>query len=228
MADKQALNGAYYGPAIPPPQPKQRSYHRPGRGSDFCCCGCLFSLICKLIFTAVFIIALAAFIFWLIVRPNKVKFHVTDASLTQFNFTGNNTLHYNLAVNITIRNPNKKIGVYYDRIEARALFEGARFDSKLLTKFYQGHKNTTVLNAAFVGQQLVVLESDAVSKFNDQKASGVFDIDVKLYLRIRFKLGAIKTGRFKPKVKCDVKVPLATNGTLLSSDFETKRCSIDY
>lgn len=230
MADKQApLNGAYYGPSIPPPQ---RSYYRPGRSSGCCCCGCLFNclfgLICKLIVTAVVIVGLACLIFWLIFRPSKVKFHVADASLTQFNLTANNTLHYNLAVNITVRNPNKKIGIYYDRIEARALFEDARFGSQFLTNFYQGHKNTTVLHALFEGQQLVVLDSDEVSKFNAQKTSGLFDIDVKLYLRIRFKLGPFKTGRFKPKVKCDVKLPLASDGTLLSGDFETKKCGVDY
>ncbi|GKV50596.1 hypothetical protein SLEP1_g57299 [Rubroshorea leprosula] len=116
MAEKHShLNGAYYGPAIPP----ARSYHRHGHGSGCGCC-CLLSFLIKLIVTAVVILGLAALIFWLIFRPNIVKFHVTDASLTQFNLTSDNNLHYNLALNITVRNPNKKIGIYYDRIEANA------------------------------------------------------------------------------------------------------------
>jgi len=226
MADQKAhLNGAYYGPSIPPPQ---RSYHSHGRSSGCGCCGCLFSLICKLIVTVVVIVGLVVLIFWLIYRPSKVKFHVTDASLTQFNFTTNDTLlNYNLALNITVRNPNKRIGIYYDRIDARAFYEDARFDSEELTKFYQGHKNTTVLNAVFKGEQVVVLDSDKLSKFNTQKTDGVFNIDVKLYLRIRFKLGAFKTGRFKPKIECDLKVPLTTNG-ISAGDFTTTKCDLDY
>ncbi|PPE02485.1 hypothetical protein GOBAR_DD00469 [Gossypium barbadense] len=188
MSDKQAhLNGAYYGPSIPPPT---RTYHRPGRGSG------------------------SVFIFWLIFRPNKVKFHVTDVQLTQFNLTSNNTLHYNLALNMTIRNPNRRIGIYYDRIEARAYYEDQRLDTETLTPFYQGHKNTSYLNPVFVGQQFVRLGADETSEFNEDRVNGVYDIDVKLYLRIRFKLGRVKTGRFKPRISCDLKVPLNTgNGS---------------
>ncbi|CAL9026318.1 unnamed protein product [Prunus brigantina] len=228
MSEKQAhLNGAYYGPSIPP---KSQAYHRHGRGSDplGCCCGCIFSLIFKLIMTAVVIVGLAFFIFWLIVRPNRIKFHVTDAHLTQFNFSNDNTLHYNLALNVTIRNPNKKIGVYYDRIEARAIYEDQRFSTfTSTTPFYQGHKTTNVVNPVFQGQQ-VIPDTKVLSKYNEQKSSGVYDIDVKLYLRVRFKFGLIKTGKFKPRIKCELKVPLTQNGSSSGGTFETTKCDVDY
>ena len=230
MADKAHLNGAYYGPSIPPPsRPKESSYYRPGRGDGFgcCLCSCLFSLICKIILLIVVAVGLAVFIFWLVVRPNVVKFHVTDAKLTQFNLTDKNNLLYNLALNITVRNPNKKIGVYYDRIEARAFYEGKRLDSKPLDPFYQGHKNTAVLSPVFSGQQFVLNAEDR-SEFNQEKGSGVYSIDVKLYLRIRFKISpGIKTWRFKPKVECDLKVPLAADGKSVVG-FERTKCDWDY
>ncbi|PON70088.1 Late embryogenesis abundant protein [Trema orientale] len=229
MADKAHLNGAYYGPSIPPPSQPKQSYHRPGRGGiGGCCCGCLFSLIFKLIFSVVFTLGLAALIFWLIFRPvNQIKFHVTDAKLTQFNFTDNNQLHYNLAVNITVRNPNKKIGVYYDRIEARASYEGQRFDAVPLEPFYQGHKNTAVLSPVFDGQQMIVLNTEDQAEFNKEKSSGLYSIDVKLYLRIRFKLGVIKTWRMKPKIECDLKVPLSADGKSTVGSFQTTKCDWD-
>ncbi|KAI4300567.1 hypothetical protein L6164_033932 [Bauhinia variegata] len=229
MAEKQHLNGAYYGPSIPPPS--SRSYHRPGRGDGCgclgCCCSCIcdciLGLICKLICTVVVIIGIAVFLFWLIVRPNEVKVHVTDASLTRFNYT-NNTLRYNLAFNMTIRNSNKRLGIYYDNIEARALYQDARFDSDDLTPFYQSHKTTNYLNHTFQGQQVLVLGSSETSEFNKEKSDGVYNVDVKLYLKIRFKLGLFKTGKFKPKVKCELKVPLKTNGTA----FEPTKCDWSY
>ncbi|GLT90095.1 hypothetical protein SLE2022_080470 [Rubroshorea leprosula] len=206
MAEKHShLNGAY---------------HRHGHGSGCGCC-CLLSFLIKLIVTAVIILGLAALIFWLIFRPNIVKFHVTDASLTQFNLTSDNNLHYNLALNITVRNPNKKIGIYYDRIEANAYYEDQRFATQQLTPFYQGHKNTSYLNPSFQGQKLVLLGADGVSEYNQEKNSGVYSIDVKLNLRVRFKLGKLKTWRFKPKIECDLKVPL--NGSA-----ETTKCKIDF
>ncbi|KAL1314085.1 hypothetical protein HN51_040823 [Arachis hypogaea] len=222
-ANQPQLNGAYYGPAIPP----SKSYHRPGRGGGGllgCCCGCIFSLIFKLILSIVIIIGIAIFIFWLIVRPNVVKVHVTDASLTQFNYSGN-TLNYNLTLNFSIRNPNKKLGIYYDYIEARALFQDSRFDSDLLPTFYQGHKNTTVLGHVFEGQQVVPLSTDQVSELNKENSKGVYDIRVKLYLKVRFKLGAIKTKKVKPKVTCDLQVPLTSSKGVSSSDiFQTTKC----
>lgn len=227
MAEKHPqLNGAYYGPSVPPP----KSYHRPGRGGGCdCCCGCIFSLICRLVITVIVVVGIAALVFWLIVRPNKVKFHVTDASLTEFNYT-NDTLHYHLALNITIRNPNRRLGIYYDNIEARALYQDARFDSENLTPFYMGHKTTHVVSTEFKGQNLISLGADQTSEYNKEKSSGVYDIDVKLYLRIRFKLGVFKTGKFKPKINCDLKVPLTANGTssAAADQFQITACDLDY
>ncbi|KAJ0028313.1 hypothetical protein Pint_36145 [Pistacia integerrima] len=225
MSDKQAhLNGAYYGPSIPP----TKQYHRPGRGAGCGCGCCLLSLLFKLIITVVFIVGLAALIIWLIFRPiNPIKFHVTDVSLTEFNLTSNNNLQYKLAVNITIRNPNKKIGVYYDRIEARVYYEGQRLDSNELTPFYQGHKNTSVLSTVFEGQQLLLGED--LQDFNKEKPTGIYSIDVKLYLKIRFKLSKfVKTPKFKPKIKCDLKVPMSNSNDTAPAGYKATKCDLDF
>ncbi|XVF76115.1 hypothetical protein PTKIN_Ptkin13bG0239800 [Pterospermum kingtungense] len=225
MADKQShLNGAYYGPSVPP---STRNYHRHGRGSGCGCGCCLLKFIFNIIITAVVVIGLAVLIFWLIFRPNRVKIHVTDVSLTEFNLTGN-TLYYNLAVNMTVRNPNKKIGIHYDRIEARAYYEGQRFDTEPLTPFYQGHKNTSFLNPVFSGQQYITLGADETSEFNQDTTSGTYSIDVKLYLRIRFKVGRVRTGKFKPKVSCDLKVPLNSANGSSAGSFKTTKCDWDF
>ncbi|KAK9921434.1 hypothetical protein M0R45_029943 [Rubus argutus] len=186
MSEKQAhLNGAYYGPSIPP---KRDSYQSVGRsGSSF-------------------------------MSPRPRSHNSTSGS--------NSTLYYNLSLNLTIRNPNKKLGIYYDSIEAGANYEGQRFSTKTLTPFYQGHKTTNVLNPVFSGQQLLV-GSNLQSEYDQQTTAGVYNIQMKLYLRIRFKFGRIKTGKFKPRVKCDLDVPLSKNGNSATT-FQTTRCKIDY
>ncbi|KAI5679632.1 hypothetical protein M9H77_00859 [Catharanthus roseus] len=229
------LNGAYYGPSIPPPK-NSKSYHRPGRGSSCnplgCCCGCLcnclWGCICQILISIIVAVAIIGVILFLIFRPNKVKFYATDAELTQFEFsTANNTLYYNLAVNMTIRNPNRRIGIYYDSIEARALYEGQRFHSVMLDPFYQGRKNTSELHPVFSGQHIVPLGSKEISNYNNDRSSNLYNIEVKLYLRIRLKLGWVKSPRIKPKIECDLQIPLDSNGRS-SGTFQTKRCGLDW
>ncbi|KAJ6698426.1 hypothetical protein OIU79_011856 [Salix purpurea] len=202
---KQApLNGASNGTSIPPPKHGRRS----GRGSRCGCC-CLLKFLLTVIFTVALLIGLFILIVWLIFRPiNRVKLHVTDVVLTQFNHT-DNILRFNLAANISIRNPNKKIGIHYDRIEAKAFYVDQRFGYQALTPFYQGHKNTSVLNVVFKGQQPLTLQGEDLTQFNQEKTSGLYSIALELSMRIRFKVGKVKTVRFRPKMDCDdLKIPL--------------------
>ncbi|CAI9097614.1 OLC1v1034085C1 [Oldenlandia corymbosa var. corymbosa] len=229
------LNGAYYGPSIPPPSKKS---YRPGRGGGSscnpfsCCCGCIAQCICNCVFqilcTLAVVLGVIILVLWLVFRPNKVKIHADDAALTQFEFSPtNNTLYYDLALNLTVRNPNKRIGIYYDTIEANALYQGQRFKTVNLDPFYQHHKNTTDLHLRFQGQQLIPLSSDQVSNYNNDKNSKVYGIDLKLNFRIRLKFWWFKSPKVKPKMECDLEVPLIANGTS-SGTFQSKRCYLDW
>ncbi|GAA0142588.1 hypothetical protein LIER_03451 [Lithospermum erythrorhizon] len=241
MTKQPHLNGAYYGPSIPPPP--TTTYHSPGRGGSCCCnpfsccCSCIFNCLCscilQIICTILVILALFTLLFWFIFRPNMLKFYTTNATLTQFNFnTNNNTLYYNLALNVTIRNPNKRIGIYYDAFELRGLYEGKRFGSTNVQPFYQGHKNSTFLeNVVLKGQSVLVLGDDGISEYNKDKDEEKYDVDLKIYLRLRFKVGLIKSSKFKPRINCGLKVPL-TSGNRTSSSydlkFESTKCGLDW
>ncbi|TKY61930.1 YLS9 protein [Spatholobus suberectus] len=227
MADKQPhLNGGYYGPAIPPAeQPRYRHHHG---GS---CCYCLFGIFWKILVALIVLVGLAILVFWLVVQPRSFKFYVTEADLTQFEYsTNNNTLQYNMVLNFTARNPNKKLSIYYDKVEALAFYEGARFANydviTHMNSFRQYKKSTSPMSAVFSGQQVLMLDNDQVSEFNKDKGAGVYDIYVKLYFRIRFRLGDVISSDYKPKVKCDLKVPLSKSGTLTL--FETTKCDVDF
>ncbi|RWR85244.1 NDR1/HIN1-Like protein 3-like protein [Cinnamomum micranthum f. kanehirae] len=217
------LNGAYYGPPIPPKQ----SYHRPGRGSGLCCgpC-CILSALLKLIITIIVVLGIIVLVLWLVLRPSKVKVYVENASLTQFNLT-DNTLYYNLTLDMSVRNPNKRVGIYYDRLEATAYYDENRFAYTTLPSFYQGHKNTSMLYPVFSGESVVALGSSGVADFNQDKSQGSFDIFVRVNLRIRFKVGPIKTNRYKPKFECDLKLPLSSDGST-ATGFTRTKCDIDF
>lgn len=79
----------------------------------------------------------------------------------------------------------------------------------------------------FKGQQFALLGANELSVLNSEKNLGVFDIHVKLNLQVRFKLGKFKTWRMKPKINCELKVPLSSNGISVVG-FETTKCDIGF
>ncbi|RID68062.1 hypothetical protein BRARA_C00247 [Brassica rapa] len=235
MGDRQPhLNGAYYGPSIPPPTKTSHSHGR--RGGGCCCLGdclgccgcCILSVIFNILIALAIVVGIAALIIWLIFRPNAIKFHVTDAKLTQFTLGTDNNLRYNLDLNFTIRNPNRRIGVYYDQIEVRGYYGDQRFGASNVSPFYQGHKNTTVVGTNIVGQSLVVLNGGDRGDFEEDVKSGIYRIDAKLRLKIRFKFGLIKSWKFKPKIRCDLKVPLSTSNATSEFQFQRTKCDVDF
>ena len=222
MADKQPhLNGAFYGPAVPPP-PKTYHHHAHRRG---CAC-CLLTTFLKLLVTIVVVVGIAVLILWFLFRPHKLTFDVTDAELTRFNISGNQ-LHYNLALNLTIRNPNKRIGVYYDVIEASPFYKDQRLNTQWLPPFYQGYKTTTVLSPHFDGQQIVFLAGDKLTEFNGETLAGIFNVDLRFRLQLRLKVGVVRIGKFKPKVNCELKVPLKSNANSFTF-LQATRCDFDF
>ncbi|KAH7512154.1 hypothetical protein FEM48_Zijuj12G0060400 [Ziziphus jujuba var. spinosa] len=72
------------------------------------------------------------------------------------------------SLNITIRNPNKRIGVYYRWIQDLFYYQRKMFSvlDFPYTQFYQGHKNTTIVNAVDEGQQFVIFEEEELNLYN--------------------------------------------------------------
>ncbi|KAM6592837.1 hypothetical protein CsatA_000540 [Cannabis sativa] len=206
---------------------------------DLChsCCVCGFVVIFCL--TILFLIAF--FIFSLIFLPQEPKFTITNASLTQFNLSTataansghNKLLIYKLSLNITLRNPNKKVGFYFDRVKVMANYSKKRFALVTLnntTPFYQGRKNTTILhNVVLEGQQTMSFKEKDDEQYKLEISSGVYSIDVKLALRLKIRFGKIKTGHLKPPtINCNnLKLPLLSsngnenNGVL---NFKSVKC----
>jgi len=194
-----------------------------GWGARICC-----TLCCLVVLFVITII-----VFWIIVSPSSVKFHVTDAILTEFNLTNNN-LYYNFKVNVTVRNPNNNIIVYYRRINAIAWYKDNDFSRISLTPFDQGHKNTTFLGPIeFKGNAIIKLGRQQLNEYSDETRLGIYkDLAADFDIRIRAKYGSFyKSGRFKPPVvQCRrLRVPLASssNGNSSSStfSFNPRRCS---
>ncbi|XP_059281466.1 NDR1/HIN1-like protein 3 [Lycium ferocissimum] len=194
----------------------------------FCCCNCIFSCVCACIFqilcAIIVIFGIIVLAIWLIWRPNKIYFHVADASLAKFDFSpSTNTLDYDLNLSFDIRNSNEKLGVHFDFIEAKTTFHHRRFATTNLESFYQEPRNTTTLHPVIKGQSAVEWGSSEKSDYEDEKKNGAFDIYTVFSMRIRLKSGWITTGELKFLVGCSLKVPLKSD-KISSSTFERTTC----
>ncbi|TKY44815.1 YLS9 protein [Spatholobus suberectus] len=186
-----------------------------------------YSCICCIGGTSVVMLVLSCMTLSLITifSSSSVKFHVTDASLAQFNLTSNNTLYYNFKVNITARNPSSNT-IVYSRIKAIAWYKDNDFGSVSLTPFDQGHKNTTFLQAVFAGHSVIKLKPKQLGEYKEETSVGIYnDLAVDLDLTIRAKFGRFRRRRFNPPfVQCRrLRVPLISNGKT-APPFSVTKC----
>ncbi|CAN6439054.1 unnamed protein product [Victoria cruziana] len=204
-------------------RPLPRYRHR-GRA----CCGicCLLKWLVKIIITIVIILAIAALIVWVVLRPNKLVFYAENAYVSRFNLTNASILSYDLKVDMSMRNPNKKVGVYYEDAEALASYEGQRFGWIDLPSFYQGHENTTMIYPAFSGKATVMAEGSVGNDFNRDSVKGLYRIEVKLKTNMKFKVGSLKTNKFPARILCDLFIPFAATNSSGEVGFSRTKCDL--
>ncbi|GMN39535.1 hypothetical protein TIFTF001_008773 [Ficus carica] len=185
-------------------------------GRSRCGCCCVMGWIFGIIAAIVVLLGIVVGLFFAIVNPQKMKIQINDATITKFNLTEANQthwLHYDMEFNVTLRNPNRIMGLYYDHFTPGVYYQTDEnimrnyVDSKFMNVVYQGKKNTTVIRYRFNGKREVyLLEAGERVRFIDQfekeKRAGFFSIDWKVEFRTRVKLGAIRIGIFRPKVRC--------------------------
>lgn len=214
MADRQPyLNSNFYGPAVPPPS-------KTHRGRRILC------TILKVAVGFIVVVGILLLILGLVYRPSELEFNVSRAELTQFNIT-NNQLYYKLALNVTIRNPNKRYRVYYDFGEMSVVYKNRRLETHRLPAFFQDSESTAVLSSnSFEGQRLVVLGGDEIVEFNAEKSLGRYPIDVMMSFRLRMKSGQVVL-KLKPKVYCGLKVQLM-DGSQSFIFFPNTACDFDF
>ncbi|XP_020421235.1 NDR1/HIN1-like protein 3 [Prunus persica] len=145
------------------------------------------------------------------------EFNVTNAQLNRLNYTEtNHTLSYNLALNITLTNPNKKILFKLTDIQVIAYHQNKRFGLVTLmdrqTSFDQNPKSSSVFNNAVIqGWKPMMFEEPVLPN------ADLYNIDVVIAFREK---GAGLSGQ----VMCNLKLPLSFNGTSWNC-YKTRKCS---
>ncbi|CAK7337347.1 unnamed protein product, partial [Dovyalis caffra] len=144
-----------------------------------------------------------------------IPFSIDSLQITRFNLSNNSSLSAAFDVTITARNPNKKVGIYYEGgSHISVWYTGTNLCQGSLPKFYQGHRNTTVLNVLLSGQT-----NDGntllTSLQQQQQQTGIIPLNLRATQPVRIKLGKLKLMKVKFRVRCKLDVDsLAANNAI--------------
>ncbi|XP_023890974.1 NDR1/HIN1-like protein 1 [Quercus suber] len=168
------------------------------------CCACL------LVFN--FILLLTILLVWAILQPTKPKFILQDATVYAFNVTPN-LLTSSFQVTLSSRNPNDKIGVYYDKLDVYAVYRNQQITLRTqIPPTYQGHKDINVWSPYIYGNSVPVSPFNAESLSQDQ-SSGTVMLLIKADGRVRWKVGTFITGRYHFYVRCPAYITFGSRST---------------
>ncbi|OIW04423.1 hypothetical protein TanjilG_32615 [Lupinus angustifolius] len=180
-------------------------YSKPPKKRRSCCCRffCWFISILLILIVA---IGITIGILYLVFRPKIPKYSVDELRVTNFDSYTNNSLSVTFNVTITARNPNKKIGIdYRGGSHISAWYNDTKLCEGSLPKFYQGHRNITVLSIPLSGQ---TQDASGLQNSLQQQLqqNGNVTLNLKVKQPVRIKLGKLKIFKINFKVRCKLVV----------------------
>ncbi|KAI5679727.1 hypothetical protein M9H77_00954 [Catharanthus roseus] len=180
--------------------PKQRS----------CCCKCLCWTV-SLLLLLLIIIGAAAGIIYLVFQPKIPKYSVDSLTISALRLNFDLSLYARFNVRITADNPNKKIGIYYEKGSHLSVwYKRTNLCQGTVPKFYQGHQNRTVLNVALTGQS--TYGQTLLSALQEEQQTGRIPLDLKIDVPVSVKLGKLKLRKVRILGDCMLIVDsLSTN-----------------
>ncbi|EEF42802.1 conserved hypothetical protein [Ricinus communis] len=185
-----------------------------------CFCKCICWTICLILFLLVIIGAIAG-ILYLIFQPKIPKYSVDSLRISDLRLNFDMTLYAKFNVKITANNPNKKIGIYYDKGgQLSVWYIDTMLCAGSIPTFYQGHRNTTKLDVSLSGQSQY--GSTLMTALQEQQQTGSIPLDLKVSAPVAVKLGRLKLRKVRILGDCLLVVDSLTTNNLLS--IKTSNC----
>ncbi|GLT81960.1 hypothetical protein SLE2022_003820 [Rubroshorea leprosula] len=142
------------------------------------------------------------FLVWVILQPHAPQFILQDATVYAFNLSEPNSLSVNMQVTLSSRNPNERIGIFYDRLDIYATYRNQQITlPTLLPCSYQGHKDITLWSPYLLGNAVPV--SPLLSAVLSQDMStGMVLMNIKVDGGVKWKVGTWISGKYHINVNC--------------------------
>ncbi|KAJ4717877.1 Late embryogenesis abundant hydroxyproline-rich glycoprotein [Melia azedarach] len=212
-----ATRGAYR------PQPKRHRYRRS------CCCSCCLWLTLAIILILI-LAAIAGAIVYVLYRPHRPTFTVSALKITTLNLTSSSNLVTNIQLNVTAKNPNKKLVFYYDPITVSLTTnDDIPIGDGTFPAFEHGTKNTTLIKTSIKSSGKQLDDASASSLQSQLKKKNDFPLKVKIETKVKVKMGAIKSPKVQIRVSCDgIKASVPTGKTATSATTAKAKCKVDW
>ncbi|XP_071704668.1 NDR1/HIN1-like protein 6 [Rutidosis leptorrhynchoides] len=196
-------------PPLPPPPPQTKN--QKGFSWRKCVCWSLFILIILII-----ILAAIVGIIFLVFKPKVPNYSVDNLTITQLSLNPVDfSLYTQFNVRITAINPNKKIGIFYQKGSHLSVwYKNTNLCQGSIPKFYQGHQNKTVLNVALSGQNQY--GRTLMAALQEQQQTGQIPLDLKINVPVKIELGKMKLMKVKVVGKCILIVDSLSTNSLIS------------
>lgn len=187
-----------------------------------CCCKCLCWTTLTIIILIILVGATAG-ILYLVFDPKIPKYSVDRLSVSVFDMDNNMTVRASFNVTVTARNPNKKIGIYYeDGSDLSVWYSDSRLCNGSFPVFYQGHRNTTVVDVVLTGE--AQLGSELLAELQQQQQTGTIPLLFKGDVPVRVKFGSLKLWKVTSRVRCH----LVVNSLSASNQISIKSSSCKF
>ncbi|KAL8138726.1 hypothetical protein V2J09_004727 [Rumex salicifolius] len=175
----------------------------------------------KLLYTSFSILlSIISFILllWFILHPTNPHFTLLQAQIYQLNLSNpNHLLSSSIQLTLESKNPNTKVGAYYDELKAYASYKGQPITAHVaLPPFFQGQQESNVFSASLGASGLPVAPSFGFDVGRDQVA-GKMVVVFKVDGRLRWKIGSWVSGGYRIDVDCVAVLPVGASGSLTAS-----------
>ncbi|KAJ6365540.1 hypothetical protein OIU76_030339 [Salix suchowensis] len=170
----------------------------------------------------VFLIGVAAAVFYFVFRPESPDYSVERLSISGFNLTSSRWVSPEFDVTVRANNPNDKIGIYYKKgSSVDVYYDSVKMATGSLPNFYQGTNNVTVFVTPLKGSAVELTSRDRTAMIGEASKGRV---PFKLALRapVKIKVGPVETWEITVKVDCDITVDNLT----AAAEIGSKKC--DY
>lgn len=184
------------------------------------------------ILAVIITILVVIFLVWIVLQPHKPRFILQDTTIYGLNLSDPNFLSSNMQVTISTKNPNDKIGIYYEKLDIYASYHNQQITlATELPPTYQGHNDVSVWSPFLYGDAVPVSPYLAVS-INQDVNAGVLLFNIKINGKLKWKVGSWLSGRYRIFVNCPAYITLGSrsNGINIGTGIKyqiIQHCHVD-
>ncbi|XP_027352870.1 NDR1/HIN1-like protein 12 [Abrus precatorius] len=160
--------------------------------------------VCTCITIFLLLVGITLLVLWLVYRPHKPRFVVVGAAIYGLNTTTPPLMSATMQFTVLIRNPNRRVSVYYDRFSAFVSYRNQAITPQVLLPPLHQEKHSTVSVSPVIGGTAVPVSVEVSNGLMVDEAYGVVGLKLIFEGRVRWKAGAIKTAHYGLYVKCDL------------------------